>query len=100
MPLADLERCLTSSSITAHQFGPGPLDGSYELRLGDRTHLVTFDRVVASEHSPRIQLLTWGTPVLDELFAMLPEWRAETYTYRELLDMPERSGEAGSDSAT
>lgn len=99
VPLADLKRGLTSSSITAHRFGPGPLDGSYELRLGDRTHLVTFDRVVAREHSPRIQLLTWGTPVLNELFDSLPGWQTETYTYRELLGMPERSGEVESDTA-
>ncbi len=96
VPLSDLEHALTSSSLTAHLFGPGPLDGSYELRLGDSTHLVTFDRVLARERSPRIQLLTWGTPVLDGLFDSLPEWRAENYTYRELLDMPERSVEVES----
>jgi superfamily II DNA or RNA helicase len=92
VPLAELERALTSSPITARRFSAGPLDGTYKLRLGGRSHLVTFDRVVARDYSPLIQLLTWGTPVLDELFDSLPRWQIETYSYRELLDLPEPSG--------
>lgn len=67
--LPGLERILLSAQATAQFFRPHPLvAGAYFLDLPSAKAPVTFRRAVLDEHAPDIALLTYGTPLLDELF--------------------------------
>ena len=67
--LPGLERVLLSAHATAQFFRPHPLvAGAYFLDLPSTKAPVTFRRAVLDEHAPDIALLTYGMPLLEELF--------------------------------
>lgn len=67
--LPGLERVLLSAQATAQFFRPHPLvAGAYFLDLPSAKAPVTFRRTVLDEHAPDIALLTYGMPLLEELF--------------------------------
>lgn len=66
MTLSELRDALLAIPSVASQLKPTDTAGVFELHLGSKT-LVTFDRTVLDRLAPDVQLLTWGSPLLEEL---------------------------------
>jgi len=69
--LADLERTLRHTSTLKRQFEPHPaLDRAYQVQTNGKAVPVTFDTNLFDNHPNTLHLLTYGSPILDELLAM------------------------------
>ena len=66
MTLAELRDALLAIPSVAARLKPTDTAGVFELDVGP-TALVTFDREVLDRLAPDVQLLTWGSPLLDKL---------------------------------
>lgn len=70
LTLADLERCLTQSTVLVGRFKPHPEIARAYLLQHDLDILpVTFDAHVFDDFPKTVRLLTYGDPLLDELLA-------------------------------
>lgn len=49
------------------------IDGIYELVLPSGNVRVTFDRAILEKYVPEIELLTWGSRLLDQIGKFLRE---------------------------
>ena len=62
---------LTRASGTAERYRPHPeIAGAYLLDLPDRRVAVTFRREVLDAFAPKVRLLTYLTPELEELLGL------------------------------
>lgn len=66
MTLAELRDALLAIPSVAARLKPTDTAGVFGLDVGP-TALVTFDREVLDRLAPDVQLLTWGSPLLDKL---------------------------------
>lgn len=66
-------RKLRPGRHSSELFSPDPqLPGAYQLRRG-LGYRVTFKKSVFDEHPNQVELLTYGSQLLDELLAMIPD---------------------------
>lgn len=76
--LGQLEQALVSSRIVDGRFSPDPeLAGVHRLAGIGGERRVTFSPAVFDRHPTRVELLTYGHPLLDELLAAEPETSSE-----------------------
>jgi len=66
MTLAELRDSLLAIPSVASHLTPTETEGVFEVSVGT-TALVTFDRTVLDRLAPDVQLLTWGSPLLEKL---------------------------------
>ena len=66
--LPDLERVLTQGTISGVRFEPGSQEGVWSLHIGTDEFSVTFRSDLFDEFPNSLQLLTWGNPILVEIF--------------------------------
>ncbi|NLP04409.1 DEAD/DEAH box helicase family protein [Candidatus Fermentibacteria bacterium] len=72
--LADLERHLTTSPLTAARFRKHEvIQGAYHFTSGSNTHVVTFSPAVFDEHPYSVRFMTWGEPLLEDLLTEIAE---------------------------
>ena len=70
--LSQLSDILLNSPLTANYFQPSlDIQDAYRLKINDLDLPVTFSTACIDEHPTRVQLLTYGNPVLDELLAQV-----------------------------
>jgi hypothetical protein len=67
MTLEELRDALLAIPAVAERLGETDTPGVFELRGGPMPALVTFDRAVLDRLAPDVQLLTWGSPLLEHL---------------------------------
>jgi superfamily II DNA or RNA helicase len=72
--LAQLEDLLTHAQATGHLFGPHPeIASAYLLNWQGDQLPVTFSPACFDAHPDSVRFLSYGSPLLDEILASLPE---------------------------
>jgi superfamily II DNA or RNA helicase len=67
MTLDELRDALLAIPSVAERLKQTDTPGVFDLRVGATPALVTFERAVLDRLAPDVQLLTWGSPLLEEL---------------------------------
>jgi len=78
--LAQLEDLLTHAQATGHLFVPHPeITGAYLLNWHGEQLPVTFAPACFDKHPTTVRFLSYGSPLLDEILAELPEPEMEVF---------------------